>query len=64
MKAKTVFITYQFEGIDKCFDYPQNVPLPRIGETFIENNHGGVVSDIRHIFIGDMVTISIIIKKS
>jgi hypothetical protein len=38
MKAKTIFITVDFDG-EKRIDYPQNLPIPRVGESV------GITSD-------------------
>jgi len=63
MKIKTVFITLAIEGVDKLFDYPQNVPLPRQGELIIYNEHVGIVSSVKHMISGDVIEIKINTKK-
>jgi hypothetical protein len=48
MKAKTIFIVIEFEGVGQAFDYPQNVPIPRIGEVVFYNDYTGIVKNIHH----------------
>jgi len=49
-----------------CFDYPQNMPIPRIGETVIltvaGTTHTGIVRDIRHIVSGNLSVVNITIS--
>lgn len=41
------FRTIDF-GIGCLFDYPQDVPLPRIGEKVFFNDLGGTVEEVKH----------------
>lgn len=61
MKANKVFITTEF--YDQSIDYPQNVPLPTIGNMVMINGRGGRVEDIRHIIQDDLITIKIIMNQ-
>jgi hypothetical protein len=64
MKSKLSFRTIAFEESDKLLDYPQNIPLPRKGETIIYESYAGIVSDIRHNISGTMSEIKIIVQKN
>ncbi len=61
MKAKTVFVTVS--NLHGIIDYPQNVPIPRIGETVITERSklSGKVYDIRHILSGNLLEIKILV---
>ncbi len=59
MQAKKIFITVESDYW-KAIDYPQNAPIPRIGETCFCNGMGGKVLDIRHTLQDDVLIIRII----
>ena len=65
MKSKTILIVAQFKNIpyedNVSLDYPQNLPIPRIGETLLFNDYNGKVIDIRHGIQGNLADISIIV---
>lgn len=66
MKAKTIFRVAQFKNTREypysaALDYPQNLPLPRIGETVLYNDYNGIVIDVRHGLQKDLANTSIII---
>lgn len=67
MKARKVFVTIDIDNVPGKFDYPQNVPMPRIGETIIfDANRGrghGKVYDIRHVITGNVADITIKIRE-
>ena len=69
MKAKKIYITITFDWVPGMFDYPQNTPIPRIGEliTFdTDHSHGchhGRVYDIRHNISDTVATITIKVKR-
>lgn len=67
MKAKKIFVTIDFDNIPGKKDYPQNIPVPRIGETVIvDTKHGckhGLVYDIRHVITGNLADITIKCKE-
>jgi len=49
-KKEKVFIIVHLHG--EAYDYPQDMPLPRIGETvMIENKRGEVIS-VDHMIYG------------
>lgn len=66
MKAKKIFITIDQDNIPGKVDYPQNLPLPRIGETIIfESNYVrkmGKVYDVRHVITNNVADITIKVK--
>lgn len=65
MKAKKIFVTVDFNWIPGTIDYPQNIPLPRIGETIImSGTHKGVVYDVRHVITGNVADIKICVKRN
>lgn len=59
-KKIITFITVEING--KAYDYPKDLPLPRIGElVLIDNSHFGKVNRISHQIDGNyfrMITIS------
>lgn len=63
MKTKTIFIIVS--NVHVAVDYPQNVPLPRIGETVVTNDPllSGIVQDIRHNIMGDTHEIQIVVQS-
>ena len=64
MKLKTIFRTLKIEGYETLFDFPQNIPLPRIGEEIIFNGKQGFVNNIKHIITDDVAEIKIIATKN
>jgi hypothetical protein len=67
MKAKLFYTSVHISGM--AFDYPQNVPLPRIGETVIiedlyRRRGAGPVEEIRHVITEDVIEIRIILKPT
>lgn len=62
-KAKKVFITIDFDWVSGIIDYPQNIPLPRIGETVTLEHAHGKVYDIRHNISGSVASITIKVKR-
>lgn len=68
MKAKKIFITIDFDWVPGKFDYPQNIPIPRIGETviFSDTSQGckaGKVYDVRHVITDNVADITIKVKR-
>lgn len=59
-----IFRTIQFEGIEKLYDYPKYLPIPRIGETVMFKDNCGIVKDIRHIISESVSEIKIVAKLS
>lgn len=59
MKAKKIFVTVE-SNVWKAVDYPQNAPIPRIGETCLWNGFGGRVIDVHHTLQDDVLIIRII----
>jgi hypothetical protein len=59
MKAKTIFITLKIDTIDQLLDYPQNIPLPRVGEYIIYNDNYCKVEKITHNIVGTVVNVRI-----
>ncbi len=64
MKAKAIFIILKIDGHNMPIDYPQNLPLPRIGEVIIFNKLFLTVDMITYNISDDLsiVTISIYCK--
>jgi len=63
MKTNKVFVTIDFDNVPGKMDYPQNIPLPRIGETIIFEHAAGTVYDVRHIITGKTADITIKVKQ-
>ncbi len=66
MKATTIFTTIRFGGGD-AYDYPSNIPLPRVGElvSFTANDntyHHGKVWRIWHTITNDLADIKILVQ--
>lgn len=61
MKAKTIFIVVS--NLSRSIDYPQNAPLPRVGETVITEDPklSGNVTEIRHVLSGSVLTVNILV---
>lgn len=69
MKAKLKFITIEFDNVPGIYDYPMNIPLPRVGDTVVFEvpHHGGKsgkVYDVRHIVTGNVADIKLKVSKS
>lgn len=71
MKAKTIYVSIYFETEEGgliTLDYPQNVPLPRIGEFVIysdeENVYSGTVGTIHHTITQGLANIQILTKRN
>jgi hypothetical protein len=66
-KVKTIIIVAQFKNIpyedNVSLDYPQNLPIPRIGETLLFNEYNGRVIDVRYGIQGNFSNISIIVDS-
>jgi hypothetical protein len=67
MKASKVFITIDFDNVPGKYDYPQNIPLPRIGETVMfdwgKGRGHGKVYDIRHAITEGLADITIKVRE-
>lgn len=65
MKADKIYITIEFDNVPGAYDYPQNVPLPKIGETVLfdsidlHRSMSGTVYDVRHNFCRGLHMITI-----
>lgn len=60
MANRQVFVTIKFEGSPVLFDYPKELPIPRLKETVIFNAFSGIVSDVKHMTSGNVSEIQII----
>lgn len=67
MKATLKFTTIEFDNIPGLFDYPMNLPLPRIEDTVIFQNDkvntAGKVYDVRHVITGNVAEIKIKVRE-
>lgn len=69
MKAKRVFVTIDFDNVPGKFDYPQNVPIPRVGENVVFQTYdcsrcrGGEVYEVRHVTTYDVTDITIKVRS-
>jgi hypothetical protein len=63
MKAGKVFITIDFDNVPGKFDYPQNVPLPRVGDMVLLDSNAGKVYEVRHVVTGKVADITIKVRQ-
>jgi len=70
MKAKKIFVVIDFDWVSGLFDYPKNIPIPRIGENIIFQNdlsggcRYGQVYDIIHNINDTVANITIKVKRN
>lgn len=70
MRSKQIFVTIEFDYVPGIFDYPQNVPMPQIGEHVIfetkdtKQCYSGRVYDLRHNVSDTVFTAHIKVNRS
>jgi len=69
MKTKKNFVVIDFDWVPGIFDYPQNIPLPKVGEKIqFETDQCkacqfGIVTEIKHMINYSISEIRIIVKR-